>query len=130
MRIRLTYMIWLALLSFPASATAQTPVAALEVFPPDINLHTARGRQSFVVKVTQPDGITRDVTTQTNIRLANPAVVKLEKNVLSPITDGVTDLIVEYGGRALTVPISVKSAQADRPISFKIDVMPVFMKAG
>jgi hypothetical protein len=129
---RLFVAVLLASLLLPNfRVAAQTPsVAALEIFPPVISLHTARGRQSFVVKVTQPDGITRDVTSQANVRLANPAVVKLEKNLLSPLTDGVTDLIVEYGGRALTVPISVKSAQADRPISFKLDVMPVFMKAG
>src|SRR5438445_12028796 len=38
--------------------------------------------------------------------------------------------IVEFGGRALTVPTTVSNAKADRPISFKLDVMPVFMKAG
>ena len=88
MRIHTSLM---ALLLAAGSLAAQAPVASLEVFPPDINLHTARGRQSFVVKVTQSDGITRDVTAQANLRLANPAVVKLEKNVLSPLADGVTD---------------------------------------
>src|SRR5439155_8607555 len=113
-----------------ASAQAPAALSALEVFPPDITLHTARGRQTFVVKATQADGITRDVTTQATIRLANPALAKLEKNVLTPLVDGMTDLVVEHGGRAQTVPVKVTSAKDDRPISFKLDVMPVFMKAG
>ena len=122
-------ILWvLGTLSF-ASAQAPT-LSMLEVFPPDITLNTARGRQTFVIKATQADGITRDVTAQATLRLANPALVKLEKNLLTPRADGTTDLIVEHGGRAQTVPVKVTSAKDDRPISFKLDVMPVFMKAG
>ena len=33
-------------------------------------------------------------------------------------------------GQELTVPVVVKNAAVDRPISFKLDVMPVFMRAG
>jgi len=35
-------------------------------------------RQSFVVQLTQPDGITRDVTRRPQVHLRNPAIVKLE----------------------------------------------------
>src|SRR6267378_3521072 len=110
---------------------AQGPaLTTLEVFPPDISLTTSRARQAFVVKGTYADGITRDVTTQAKVTVANPALVRLDKNVVHPMTDGATDLIVEFGGRALTVPTKIANAKADRPISFKLDVMPIFMKAG
>ncbi|HEY2909256.1 MAG TPA: hypothetical protein VGI99_03370, partial [Gemmataceae bacterium] len=46
------------------------------VYPPDINLETARDRQSFVVQLTQADGITRDITEQAKIAFANPALAK------------------------------------------------------
>ena len=36
--------------------------AKVAVYPPDINLETARDRQSFVVQLTQADGLTRDLT--------------------------------------------------------------------
>ena len=38
--------------------------------------------------------------------------------------------MVEFGGQAVTAPVKVKDAKVDRPISFKLDVMPVFMKSG
>jgi hypothetical protein len=67
----------LAVALFAAAATAQTQQPApppagprLAVYPPDINLETARDRQSFLVQLAQPDGITRDVT-------AEAAVAKL-----------------------------------------------------
>src|SRR5207247_8917926 len=47
-----------------------------------------------------------------------------------PLADGRTDLQVKFEGRTLTVPVVVQEAVVERPISFKMDVMPVFMKAG
>ena len=39
-------------------------------------------------------------------------------------------MTVEFGGKAVKVPVTVKDAKVDRPIWFKLDVMPVFMRAG
>jgi hypothetical protein len=112
-------------------AQADGPMlASLQVFPPDIKLQTNRGRQSFVVQATYADGITRDVTAEAKSALVNPALAKLDKNLLYPQADGATELKLEFGGRNVAVPVNVKDAKADRPISFKLDVMPVFMKAG
>ena len=65
----------------PAPVPAAPPVVGpkVAVYPPDINLETSRDRQSFVVQLTQPDGITRDITEQSQITFANPALVKLDK---------------------------------------------------
>src|SRR6202007_3033858 len=51
-------------------------------------------------------------------------------NEVFPVADGTTEMKVEFGGRSVTVPVKIKDAKVDRPISFKLDVMPVFMKAG
>src|SRR5207244_1776991 len=103
---------------------------SVQVLPPDININTARGRQSFVVQAAYADGVTRDVTDQAKIAFTNPALVRVEKNVVYPVADGATEMKVEFGGQMLNVPVKVKNAKVDRPISFKLDVMPVFMKAG
>src|SRR5262249_34878935 len=41
-----------------------------------------------------------------------------------------TELTVEWGGKSVKLPVKVLAATSDRPISFKLDVMPVFMRAG
>jgi len=107
-----------------------TPTVKLAVYPPDVNLETARDRQSFVVQLTQPDGITRDVTDLAQLSLANPALAKLDKNVVLPVADGATELVVSHAGQTVKVPVKVTNAKADRPVSFKLDVMPVFMRNG
>jgi Protein of unknown function (DUF1549)/Protein of unknown function (DUF1553) len=114
-----------------AVASAQSAaLSKLEVFPPDLNLTTARDRQSFVVQATTSEGITRDVTAEAKLTIANPSLVKLDKNVVIPAADGATDLTAEFGGQTVKVPLQVIDAAVDPPISFKVDVMPVFTKAG
>jgi hypothetical protein len=120
--------LWSLLLGVAAVARAQSPT--LEVYPPDIHLYSSRAQQRLVVRAVFPDGITRDVTSEAQITLADNKLVKLDKSVLTPLADGTTDLIVQYGGRAITAPVTITDAQKDRPISFKLDVMPVFMRAG
>ncbi len=105
-------------------------LAELRVSPPDVNLATALDRQGIVVQAVFTDGITRDVTDQSTWTLANPALVRREGNTLHPAADGQTELKIEFGGQALTLPVKVENSTVTRPISFKLDVMPVFMKAG
>jgi len=118
-----------ATLAFAALGSAQNP-AKIAVFPPDINLESKGDHQSFLVQATYADGITRDVTAEAQVSIANAAFAKLDKNVCLPVADGATELAVSYGGHTVTVPVKVTQAATERKISFKNDVMPVFMRAG
>ncbi|MFO0807061.1 MAG: DUF1549 and DUF1553 domain-containing protein [Gemmataceae bacterium] len=102
----------------------------LAVYPPDVRLATARDRQLLVVQATYDDGITRDVTNRAKLVLSKPALARFDGNTLLPASDGAGELRVEFEGKVVNVPVTVKDAAADRPISFKRDVMPVFMRAG
>jgi hypothetical protein len=123
----------LALALLPAGAgagdTDPKEVADVKVYPADVELSTARDRQSLVVQATYADGVTRDVTSESQFELAQPLADRKD-NVLSPLADGQTELSVRWNGRTLKVPVVVKGAKTDRPISFKLDVMPVFARAG
>ncbi len=118
------------LAAFAFTAAARADDATLKVFPAEINLETSRDSQSFVVQLTQPDGVSRDVTAESKVSVADAKLAKLDGNKLTPLADGQTNLIVTHNGRTLNIPVTVKSATTDRPISFKLDVMPVFMKSG
>jgi hypothetical protein len=117
----------------PAPAAASAPAAALrslQVFPDRIDLTTARDRQSIVVQAAFADGLTRDVTAEAAQTLADPALVRRAGAVYYPLKDGETQLSVAYGGQTATVPVKVSRATAQPPLSFRLDVMPVFMRAG
>src|SRR6185436_555933 len=113
----------LAAISLPAGA-GDTEPPAVHVYPAEIELSTSRDRQSFVVQTTAADGVTRDVTGEAQIEIP-AALVHRKGNVLTPKADGRSEMAVAYGGRLVKVPVEVKDAKADRPISFKLDVMPV-----
>ena len=116
------------LTSVLGTAAAESPLTSLKVYPPDINLETARDRQSFVAQAWFANGLSRDVTAEATVTLANPSLVKRDGNVLYPVADGSTEMAVAWGGKSVKLPIKVKDAKADRPISFKLDVMPIFMR--
>jgi hypothetical protein len=112
------------------SSFAAAPLQSLAVYPPDVRLDTARAAQTFVVQATFADGLTRDVTDEAAVSFSDPAFVKRAGNLLTPGADGGGAMVVAFGGQTVKVPVTVKGASADRPVSFKRDVMPVFMRAG
>lgn len=123
----ITVAVAASLFSIPALADEKP--TSLEVYPADVHINTIRDRQSFVAQVTYPNGLTRDVTAEAKLTLSNGSFVKLDGNTLHPVADGDSQLTVEFEGLTKTVPIKVEQATADRPVSFKLDIMPVFMKA-
>ena len=119
-----------------APSPAPTPVvppaalASVAVYPGEIQLTTARDRQAIVVQATYADGITRDVTNDCAFALENPALVNRKGAVFTPAADGTTKLAVSFGGKTQAVPVKVSQAKENPPLSFRLDVMPVFMRAG
>ncbi len=114
----------------PLFAQAKAPLASVAVFPSEINLTTARDRQSIVVQAIYADGITRDVTKEAALALTDQKLVRRDGAVFYPAVDGATTLSVSFGGKTVAVPVKVAQATVAPPISFRLDVMPVFMRAG
>ncbi len=115
------------------SASEPAPVTGLlelAVYPADINLTTSRDRQSIAVQAIYTDGITRDVTSQATYTHANPGLVKQTGATLTPVADGDTVMTVAFGDKTQAVPIKVGQATTALPLSFRLDIMPVFMRAG
>ncbi len=119
--------------SVQAKAAAPAPTAGLvsiHFSPDEVNLTTARDRQSFVVQATYADGITRDITKEAAVTAANPALLKRAGATFYPLADGTTTLAVKFGDQSLLVPVKVAQATVQPPLSFRLDVMPIFMRAG
>jgi hypothetical protein len=116
-----------ALTLLPVGATA-APV--LKVFPASVDLQGQDDRQSIVVQEVNDQGTTRDVTATAKYRLADESLAALKGQILYPKKDGTTKLLIEAGKLKAEIPVTVKDAVAKRPVSFRLDVMPVFMKHG
>lgn len=117
-------------LSLASHANAQTKVASIAVYPADIQLNTKADLQRVIVVATRDDGVTLDVTAQAQVKLAQEGIAKLDKLALYPIADGKTTLDIEYQGLKTAATIEVKDATAERPLSFHLDVMPIWARTG
>lgn len=120
----------LLVLAAPSAAWAEAKIVGINVYPPDVKLNTKLDRQRFIVVAKRDDGVTLDVTKTATAKLTDPTFAKLEPGLLLPAVDGQTTLEIEFQGHKATAPVVVKDAAADRPISFQLDVMPVFMRSG
>ena len=128
MAIRPLLLTALILTGFATAEAAE--LTELRVFPPEVSLTTNRDHQSVVVQAVYADGVTQDVTATSEWKFAQDGLVNRSENVLTPAKDGQTQLSVSFQGKSQSIPVKVEKAAEGRPISFKLDVMPVFMKAG
>lgn len=112
----------------PAAEPNSLAPESIKVFPADIHLSTSRDRQSVVVQAFFANGLTEDVTDKAEWKVSGGEVVKQTGNVFTPVADGQATLTVSYSGLNVNVPITVVDSKVTKPISFKTDVMPVFMK--
>lgn len=111
-------------------AVAAADAATLRVFPPAIHLSTARDRQSLVAQLVEPDGLTRDVTGRMTVAVDDAAKLRLDGRTLVPLADGDTAVTVSVGDQKVSVPVHVERAGQSPDLSFRLDVMPVFLRHG
>ncbi len=102
--------------------------ANFEVFPSEVNLKFMRDRQSVVCRFTEPNGVHRNVTAEAKFSIADAAKAKFENGTVRPLADGRTSLRVQFKGETVEVPVKIEAAGEDQPVSFRLDVMPVFMR--
>jgi hypothetical protein len=130
-------LLHVALLAWLATSTARSAgfeAVAIEVFPPTIQLDSSLDRQRIVIQARAADGRTLDVTAAAEITLTNAALAAVERSadgaVVKPVADGDGGIRVTHAGHSVEVPLRVVSASSPAPLSFRLDVMPVFSRAG
>ncbi|MEM7011674.1 MAG: PSD1 and planctomycete cytochrome C domain-containing protein [Verrucomicrobiota bacterium] len=103
-------------------------IAELTVYPPDVTLEKGKDRQSVVVVARYEDDTTYDVTEHTVFALDKPEMAEKISNTWYPKADGEGTMSAKVGGHEVKVPFKVVDSEVYPPTSFKLDVMPVFMR--
>jgi len=131
-RINLTAAFFLAaVLQFTVSqAHAADSITSIAVYPPDVNLSFQSDRQSYIVVATREDGVTLDITGQAVATFGDATLIKREGNMLHPLKNGETNMKVAYEGHEAETAIKVSGFESQPEVSFHLDVMPVFLRAG
>lgn len=117
----------------PSDSPAFTELA---IYPAEIHLDHAKASQHAIALAKRADGITVDVTAEVEW-VANSGSQDAAKMLATwadgkvrPLRDGKTTLSAKLGKLAASVPVSVQNVNLTNPVSFRHDVMPVFLRAG
>ena len=119
-----------SLLTLLCLAPLQLGASEMRVYPSQVRLAGKLDHQTLVVQLRTSTGITRDVTDQVQWSLSRTKIVQLKGNRLRPVAAGACLLTAKFGQHVAKVPVQVVAPKRFRPTSFRLDVMPVFMKAG
>lgn len=103
---------------------------SVEIYPSNFTLETKRDSHRVLVFARFDDDTTRDVTEQAQVMIGNPQLVAYNNLQLKPLQNGATDINVTFNGKTAKAPVKIINVENDRPVSFKLDVMPVFMRSG
>ena len=107
-----------------------TTLEKLEIFPESVALETKRDFHRIVVFATFKDATTRDVTAFADLKVADAKVAAFDGYSVHAVADtGNTEVVASLGGRTARIPVAVKEGHKDRAVSFRQDVMPVFLRS-
>src|SRR5215472_16495900 len=134
----------LALLLLASCSRPQENAALtdLKCYPAAFEIGNGGSAQSVIIEASYADGTTRDVTSETRLWVEDSRYARLElmagetrsnaqpSYALFPRADGKTALMARFENRTVEIPVTVTNSAARNPTSFKLDVMPVIMKAG
>ncbi len=129
-------LIWTLLLTLAAvaptrcvAAMSDNPVS-LKVFPTSIELSGKRDFQNIVGQLKLASGVTQDVSGEMEIAVHDRDIVRIDGRRLIPLKTGETKLRVRHGDFDVNVPVTVEKPDDAPPVSFQLDVMPVFSRTG
>ncbi len=112
-----------------ASPTAE--LLSIRMLPAEMVLRGVDASRRFVVLASFADGLERDVTSQSRIRVSDPALARLDgAGRLRGLADGPTDLSVEFRGYTARMKIQVKDSGEARPFRFARDIGGILTRRG
>ena len=113
-----------------ANAVNPNAVSKLDVFPASIHLSTDRDFQSFIAQATLNNGLTVDISKEINWQSKDQKIAVIDNGRIVPKSNGSTALLATFNDQTIEIPVTVEKSEVHPEISFKKDVMPVFMKTG
>ena len=117
---------WMLLTSIVIAAK---PVS-VTLYPPNVDLSSKSDKQQIIVIATRDDGVTMDVTKESALTFAADGIATIDQYKLKPVADGETKLVANFQGLTAEIPVVVRNSATDKPVSFHLDVMPVFLRTG
>ncbi len=110
------------------STTAK--VVRLEVMPTSIKFTTPQQYMHVVVTGVLADGRLQDLSRTAQWKSADPKVVRIERDLATPVGNGRTELSLTVAGLSAKIPVEAVEQQTPERTSFQFGVLPALTKQG
>jgi hypothetical protein len=115
----------------PDSKPQEAVLQSISVFPAKITLDGPRDEQHVLVTGEYSDLSRKDLSRDAKfISKAERMVTINPRGMVHPGADGDTLITIEAAGKTAQLPVHVQRSQADVPVSFTHEVIPVLTQAG
>jgi hypothetical protein len=112
-------------------AIGEGELISLSAFPAEIHFQGQGELQQLVLTGHYANGGVCDLTPRAQYRTADDSVVGVSQGSrLESVGNGSTDVLIEFDGKSLTIPVTVTEADQPRRINFTNDIVPIFSKLG
>jgi hypothetical protein len=106
-------------------------VAKLAVTPAKIDLKGIDDAQQIIITATLNDGRLQDLSGEVKFDIADSKVARVSTaGRVSPVGNGVTEISASYGDKTLKIPVKTEATDANLPINFGNQIVPIFTKLG
>jgi hypothetical protein len=117
--------------ALPRAEAPRAPLQALRVYPARVDLDGPRDRQHLGVLGEYADGRSWDLGRQARFTSSVPAAAAVDDHgLVRPVGDGEAVITVQAAGQSAAVPVRVRRATADVPVSFSREIVPLLTRAG
>ncbi len=121
-----------AMAAFEAPAPSHSPtLLALRLVPEQAHLTGPEAAQRFVVMGTFADGLERDLTSDSRLRISDPELARAsDAGRVVALAPGEVTLRARIGGREAQSRIRIDPGAAQRPFRFDRDIASILTKRG
>ncbi|MBM3773807.1 MAG: DUF1549 domain-containing protein, partial [Acidobacteria bacterium] len=106
-------------------------VRSLRLVPGDPTLWGVNGSQRFLVLASYPDGMQRDVTTQSRLAVSDAKLARVEAaGRIVALADGKFELAAHFAGQVAKTTVTAAGARDPRQFSFARELGGIFTKRG
>ncbi len=110
---------------------AEPGLTSLTIVPQSRTLHGSQSAQQFVVMASYSDGSERDVTSNAQWTLSDPAAGSIAPSGrFAPVRNGELTLSARVGGKAAQAHVSIEGFEQQRVFSFARDIGSILTRKG
>ena len=116
----------------PAALPESSTVESIDIYPSKVTLRGADDARQLIVTATVASRRRQqDLTSDVKYEAGDPRVARVTSGGrIIPVANGKTEIKAVYGEKSVKVPVEVAAVDADLPINFGNQIVPIFTKLG